>query len=65
MTGIPGDRHGRADLRHASHIRQIPREFENATVIGGAMRWQALCRVIVPFAIPGIFTVAILGLSFC
>ena len=29
------------------------------------MRWQALCRVIVPFAIPGIFTVAILGLSFC
>jgi len=44
---------------------QIPRELEEAAIVDGATRLQALRRVIVPVAIPGIFTVAILGFIFC
>jgi ABC-type glycerol-3-phosphate transport system permease component len=44
---------------------QIPRELEEAAIVDGATRLQALRRVIVPVAAPGIFTVAILGFIFC
>lgn len=44
---------------------QIPRELEEAAIVDGATRLQALRRVIVPVAVPGIFTVAILGFIFC
>jgi ABC-type glycerol-3-phosphate transport system permease component len=44
---------------------QIPRELEEAAIVDGATRLQALRRVIVPIAVPGIFTVAILGFIFC
>ncbi len=44
---------------------QIPRELEEAAIVDGATRLQAFRRVIVPVAVPGIFTVAILGFIFC
>jgi ABC-type glycerol-3-phosphate transport system permease component len=44
---------------------QIPRELEEAAIVDGATRLQALRRVIAPVAAPGIFTVAILGFIFC
>lgn len=48
-----------------SYFGQIPRELEEAAIVDGATRLQALRRVIVPVAIPGIFTVAILGFILC
>jgi ABC-type glycerol-3-phosphate transport system permease component len=48
-----------------SFFGQIPRELEEAAIVDGATRLQALRRVIVPVAVPGIFTVAILGFIFC
>jgi ABC-type glycerol-3-phosphate transport system permease component len=47
------------------YFGQIPRELEEAAIVDGATRLQALRRVIAPVAIPGIFTVAILGFIFC
>jgi ABC-type glycerol-3-phosphate transport system permease component len=44
---------------------QIPRELEEAAIVDGATRLQALRRVIMPVAAPGVFTVAILGFIFC
>jgi ABC-type glycerol-3-phosphate transport system permease component len=44
---------------------QIPRELEEAAIVDGATRLQALRRVILPVAAPGVFTVAILGFIFC
>jgi ABC-type glycerol-3-phosphate transport system permease component len=49
----------------ASYFGQIPRELEEAAVVDGASRLQALRRVIAPVALPGIFTVAILGFILC
>ena len=48
-----------------SFFSQIPRELEEAAIVDGATRLQALRRVIVPVAVPGIFTVGILGFIFC
>ncbi len=49
----------------ASFFSQIPRGLEEAAIVDGATRLQALRRVIVPVAVPGIFTVAILGFILC
>jgi ABC-type glycerol-3-phosphate transport system permease component len=48
-----------------SYFGQIPRELEEAAIVDGATRLQALRRVIIPVAVPGIFTVAIIGFIFC
>lgn len=48
-----------------SYFGQIPRELEEAAIVDGATRLQAFRRVIMPVAIPGVFTVAILGFIFC
>ena len=48
-----------------SYFGQIPRDLEEAAIVDGATRLQALRRVIIPVAVPGIFTVAILGFIFC
>ncbi len=49
----------------SSFFSQIPRELEEAAIVDGASRLQALRKVIVPVAVPGIFTVAILGFILC
>jgi trehalose/maltose transport system permease protein len=40
---------------------QIPRELEEAALVDGASRLQALRKVVVPVALPGVFTAAILA----
>src|SRR5579864_1192522 len=39
---------------------QIPKELEEAALVDGATRLVALWRVVVPVAIPGIFTAGII-----
>ncbi len=45
----------------ANFFSQLPRQLEEAAAVDGASRLQALRRVILPVAVPGIFTVAILS----
>jgi multiple sugar transport system permease protein len=45
-------------------FRQIPWELEEAAVMDGATPWQAFTKVIVPLAIPGVVTTAILTFLF-
>lgn len=45
----------------ANFFSQLPRQLEEAAVVDGATRLAALRRVILPVAVPGIFTVAILS----
>jgi len=45
----------------ANFCSQIPHQLEEAAVVDGATRLQALRRIILPVAVPGIFTVAILA----
>ena len=40
---------------------QIPRELEEAALVDGASRLQTLRRVVIPVAVPGVFTAAILS----
>lgn len=42
-------------------FEQIPKELEEAAMVDGATRLQALRRVVVPVAVPGVFTAAILS----
>jgi ABC-type glycerol-3-phosphate transport system permease component len=45
----------------ANFFSQLPRQLEEAASVDGATRLQALRRIILPIAGPGIFTVAILA----
>jgi ABC-type glycerol-3-phosphate transport system permease component len=45
----------------ANFFSQLPRQLEEAALVDGASRLSALRRVILPVAVPGIFTVAILS----
>jgi len=42
-------------------FEQIPRELEEAALVDGASRLQTLRQVIIPVAVPGVFTAAILS----
>jgi multiple sugar transport system permease protein len=41
-------------------FREVPREIEEAALIDGCSRFQALYKVVLPIAAPGIFTAALL-----
>lgn len=45
----------------SAFFRQIPWELEQAALVDGATQWQAFRRAIVPLAMPGVFTTAILA----
>ncbi|HEX2191222.1 MAG TPA: carbohydrate ABC transporter permease [Longimicrobiaceae bacterium] len=47
------------------YFRQIPPDLEEAARIDGATRWQALTRVVLPLAVPGLATTAILTFIYC
>jgi multiple sugar transport system permease protein len=47
-----------------AHFRQLPWELEEAAIMDGATRWQALRKVMVPLAAPGVATAAILTFLF-
>jgi ABC-type glycerol-3-phosphate transport system permease component len=44
-----------------SYFMQIPKELEEAAIVDGLTRFQALYKVIMPVALPGVFTVTILA----
>ena len=46
-------------------FRQLPRELEEAALVDGASRWQALVKIILPLAGPGLATTAILTFLYC
>jgi multiple sugar transport system permease protein len=43
-----------------SHFSRIPKELDNAALIDGASRIQILFRIILPLAVPGAFSTALL-----
>ncbi|EXF24474.1 sugar ABC transporter permease [Nesterenkonia sp. AN1] len=45
----------------AAFFRQIPWDLEQAAQVDGATQWQAFRRAIVPLAMPGVFTTAIIA----
>lgn len=47
-----------------SYFIQIPRELDRAALVDGCSRWQALRKVILPVAAPGIFSTALLAFIF-
>jgi ABC-type glycerol-3-phosphate transport system permease component len=48
-----------------SIFSQIPKEIEEAGMVDGATTAQVLWRIVVPLALPGLFTAAILGFILC
>ena len=44
-------------------LRSVPQAYREASLALGASRWQTIYRVVMPAALPGILTGAILGLS--
>jgi ABC-type glycerol-3-phosphate transport system permease component len=47
------------------YLRQLPLDLEEAAMVDGAGRWQAMTRVVLPLAAPGIATTAILTFIYC
>ncbi|HEX2094258.1 MAG TPA: carbohydrate ABC transporter permease [Longimicrobiaceae bacterium] len=47
------------------YFRQIPPDLEEAARIDGATRWQTFTRVVLPLAVPGLATTAILTFIYC
>lgn len=45
----------------ASFFQQVPRDIEHAAMIDGCTRLQALTRIVLPLAAPGVFTAGILA----
>ena len=46
-------------------FRQLPRDLEEAALVDGATRWQTFTRVLLPLAMPGVATTAILTFIYC
>jgi ABC-type glycerol-3-phosphate transport system permease component len=46
-------------------FRQLPRDLEEAALVDGATRWQSFTRIILPLAVPGLATTAILTFIYC
>ncbi|MDP3283684.1 MAG: phosphate ABC transporter permease PstA [Desulfobacterales bacterium] len=44
-------------------LKSVPNTYREASLALGATRWQTIYRVVIPAALPGILTGAILGLS--
>ncbi|MEP7104850.1 MAG: carbohydrate ABC transporter permease [Chloroflexota bacterium] len=38
------------------YFKSIPRELEEAALVDGATRWQAMTRIVIPLALPGILS---------
>lgn len=45
----------------SAFFRQIPWELEQAAQVDGATQWQAFRKAIIPLALPGVFTTAIIA----
>ncbi len=45
------------------YFRSIPRELEESAMIDGASRWQAMTRIVLPLAMPGIISAGIFSFT--
>lgn len=45
------------------YFRSIPRELEESAMIDGASRWQAMTRIVLPLAMPGILSAGIFSFT--
>jgi multiple sugar transport system permease protein len=48
-----------------TYFRQLPRSLEDAAMVDGCTRWQALWRVAIPLAVPGIVAAAVFAFIAC
>jgi multiple sugar transport system permease protein len=48
-----------------AYFRQLPRSLEDAALVDGCTRWQALWKVAVPLAVPGIVAAAVFAFIAC
>jgi multiple sugar transport system permease protein len=48
-----------------AYFRQLPRSLEDAALVDGCTRWQALWRVAIPLAMPGIVAAAVFAFIAC
>jgi multiple sugar transport system permease protein len=48
-----------------AYFRQMPRSLEEAALVDGCTRWQALWRVAIPLAAPGIVAAAVFAFIAC
>jgi multiple sugar transport system permease protein len=48
-----------------AYFRQLPRSMEDAALVDGCTRWQALWRVALPLAAPGIVAAAVFAFIAC
>lgn len=48
-----------------AYFRQLPRSLEDAALVDGCTRWQALWRVAIPLAAPGIAAAAVFAFIAC
>jgi multiple sugar transport system permease protein len=48
-----------------AYFRQVPRSLEDAALVDGCTRWQALWKVAVPLAVPGIVAAAVFAFIAC
>jgi ABC-type glycerol-3-phosphate transport system permease component len=46
-------------------FRQLPAGLEEAALVDGATRWQSFTRILLPLALPGLATTAILTFLYC
>jgi trehalose/maltose transport system permease protein len=48
-----------------SFFSQLPRDLEDAAMVDGATRWQTFTRIMLPLAVPGLVTTAVLTFIYC
>ncbi|HKQ94066.1 MAG TPA: carbohydrate ABC transporter permease [Aestuariivirgaceae bacterium] len=48
-----------------TYFRQLPRSLEDAAMVDGCTRWQALWRIAIPLAAPGIVAAAVFAFIAC
>jgi ABC-type glycerol-3-phosphate transport system permease component len=46
-------------------FRQLPADVEEAALVDGASRWQTFLQIVLPLAVPGLATTAILTFIYC
>jgi len=47
------------------YFRQLPKDLEEAALVDGASRLMAFTKIIIPLAMPGLATTAILAFIYC
>jgi ABC-type glycerol-3-phosphate transport system permease component len=47
------------------YFRQLPKDLEEAALVDGASRFMAFTKIIIPLAMPGLATTAILAFIYC